>query len=376
MKLFFEKFRTLRVLIALLLSYSLFFPALALARKQVLPLALPFCFLLPEKNARASVCAHKSVQNIVKQYAELCGVHVIPEFLSWGDDHSEDPETLKAQATEACNLERAYPWAKRGAIQVFTTDDSIPTAQCKKGPDDKRRAKGCSNLCPGGAPGFSTVSGADCSPDISIHESGHSNCCGSQCHNEGDDECEPKPQPAGCNLCVQAKGPIQVFIAHQMAYGAGIAIHESSQGAVDANCQLLPPACESIRQGASPNPNKEYVYDPNEQYKIKETKTRRLPSGMKSIFRENGTDVIPLVKGVGDPKENKTPNLKANNPATVEDLKDANPRRPANTQSTGKNTVNTDPQESEERTTYTPDEMPERTSPKSPVKPPRRPVSP
>lgn len=341
MKLFFEKFRPSRVLIAFLTSYSLFFPALAFAQKQMLPLAKPYCFLLPKKNAFAHDCAHKSVQNIVSQYARG-GVQVIPIFRWWGNDHSEDPSALEAQAIEACNLDNAYPWAKgKGSVQVFTTNDDIPTRMCKKGPKEPPAA-GCSNLCPAGSPSFSTVSGTSCSADVSIHESGHSNCCGSHCHNQDDKKCEPNRVDGGCGLCLQGGADSSFYLS------AKIYLADGNTG---TNCRLTEDALASIRQGAAQNPG--YLYDPNQEYKIRGKQK-------DSIYNKKTGKIRKLEKGVGDPPTEGANNLAGNVPATDEDLKEANPRRKIPQQSGSRTPASGDAdREGGERTTYTEEQMKE-----------------
>lgn len=330
MKLFFKN--------NLLLLASTFFWSLSLfSETQTIPLAKPYCFLLPSKNAFALECAHKSVQNIVSQYAR-CGVHVVPEFRWWGNDHSENPKKLKEQATEACNLEKAFPWAQgAGSIQVFTTNQSIPTQMCKKGPDDNRIASGCSDLCPNGGPSFSTVSGVGCSADISIHESGHSNCCGPKCHNEESKECRPEPIPGGCGLCLKG--------GTQNARAIFKEIYSADGGAVGAGCQLTEAACAAIRQGAVKNPG--YVYDPQKEYKIRGKQ-------LKSIYGKNG--IKKLLKGVGDPPSEGSNNLAGNVPPSQEDLKEANPRRKIPLGGGGRNAASTNSNSNEAegtgRTTY------------------------
>jgi len=342
MKLFFEKFRPLRVLIAFLTSYSLFFPALALGQKQMLPLAKPYCFLLPKKNAFAHDCAHKSVQNIVSQYARG-GVQVIPIFRWWGNDHSEDPSALEAQAIEACNLDNAYPWAKgKGSVQVFTSNDVIPSLMCGKDPV-KDPAAGCSNLCPAGTPSFSTVSGTSCSAGVSIHESGHSNCCGSHCHNEGDQKCKPNPVDGGCGLCLKGGADSSFYLS------AKIYLADNAKGG--DSCQLTEAALASIRQGAAENPG--YLYDPNQEYKIRGKQT-------DSIYNKKTGRIRKLEKGVGDPPAEGANNLAGNVPATDEDLKEANPRRKipqqsgSRTPASGRGSEDTD---GKNRKSYTQDQI-------------------
>ncbi|MFM8269408.1 MAG: hypothetical protein ACKN9V_04395, partial [Pseudomonadota bacterium] len=64
-----------------------------------LPLAKPYCFLLP-KSSPALQCAMESVKLIVEEYAKA-DVHVVPLFRWWGDDYSDDPNTLEQQAQQA-----------------------------------------------------------------------------------------------------------------------------------------------------------------------------------------------------------------------------------------------------------------------------------
>lgn len=246
-----------------------------------LTLAKPYCFLLP-KSSPALQCAMESVKLIVDEYAKA-DVHVVPLFRWWGDDYSNDPNTLEQQAQQACNLQKAFPWMKggnqTGSIQVFTRDP-IPTLQCKqKYPEDP--VSGCSNLCPSGSPSFSTVSEAQCSAGTALHESGHSNCCAAQCKNQGD--CKPFPGiDAGCGLCLEGGG--------QSAFSTYLKRMYASQGPKE--CKLTAAALESIRAGASPNPG--YLYNPSTNYK---------PRGKKldSIFGKKG--VKKLYRGLGDPAD-------------------------------------------------------------------------
>jgi hypothetical protein len=243
-----------------------------------LKLAKPYCFLLP-KGSPAAQCAMESVKLIVEEYAKA-DVHVIPVFRWWGDDYSDDPGTLEKQAIEACNLQAAFPWIEGGnkvaSIQAFVRHP-IPSIQCGKDPV-KDPVSGCSNLCPNGSPSFSTVSEQECSAGTALHESGHSNCCASQCKNKGD--CQPKPEiDAGCGLCLQGGGS-QASLDRLKQLLASNSPKE---------CNLTAAALESIRAGASQNPG--YVYNPNKQYK---------PRGKKldSIFGKKG--VKKLLRGVGD----------------------------------------------------------------------------
>jgi len=243
-----------------------------------LKFAKPYCFLLP-KGSPAAQCAMESVKLIVEEYAKA-DVHVIPVFRWWGDDYSDDPGTLETQAIEACNLQAAFPWIEGGnkvaSIQAFVRHP-IPSIQCGKDPV-KDPVSGCSNLCPNGSPSFSTVSEQECSAGTALHESGHSNCCASQCKNQGD--CQPKPEiEAGCGLCLQGGGS-QASLDRIKQLLASNAPKE---------CNLTAAALESIRAGASQNPG--YVYNPNKQYK---------PRGKKldSIFGKKG--VKKLLRGVGD----------------------------------------------------------------------------
>ncbi len=246
-----------------------------------LKLAKPYCFLLP-KGSPAAQCAMESVKLIVEEYAKA-DVHVIPVFRWWGDDYSDDPGTLEKQAIEACNLQAAFPWIEGGnkvaSIQAFVRHP-IPSIQCGKDPV-KDPVSGCSNLCPNGSPSFSTVSEQECSAGTALHESGHSNCCASQCKNKGD--CQPKPEiDAGCGLCLQGGGS-QASLERLKQLLASNSPKE---------CNLTAAALESIRAGASRNPG--YLYNPNKQYK---------PRGKKldSIFGKKG--VKKLLRGVGDKAE-------------------------------------------------------------------------
>lgn len=329
MKLFFKN--------NLLLLASTFFWSLSLfSETQTIPLAKPYCFLLPSKNAFALECAHKSVQNIVSQYAR-CGVHVVPEFRWWGNDHSEDPGALENQASEACNLAKAFPWAKgAGSIQVFTANDSIPSRMCGQDPV-KDPVAGCSNLCPSGTPSFSTVSGTSCSPGVSIHESGHSNCCGSHCHNEGSAECQPNSIDGGCGLCLKG-GATNALLLFEKPFLA-------SKAKGGDSCQITEAACAAIRQGAVKNPG--YIYDPQKEYKIRGKQ-------LKSIYGKNG--IKKLLKGVGDPPSEGSNNLAGNVPPSQEDLKEANPRRKIPLGDGGRNAASTNSSSNEAegtgRTTY------------------------
>ena len=246
-----------------------------------LPLAKPYCFLLP-KDSPALECAMASVKRIVDVYAQA-DVHVIPVFRWWGNDYSDDPGTLEQQATAACNLEKAFPWLEGGnkvaSIQAFVRHP-IPSYQCGKDPV-KDPVSGCSNLCPSGSPSFSTVSEQQCSADVALHESGHSNCCAAQCKNQGD--CQPKPEiDGGCGLCVMGGASaaslktFQRFLASQTPAGS-------------SGCMLTSASLASIRAGASKNPG--YVYNPNTTYK---------PRGKKldSIYGRRG--IKKLLRGLGD----------------------------------------------------------------------------
>lgn len=246
-----------------------------------LPLAKPYCFLLP-KDSPALECAMASVKRIVDVYAQA-DVHVIPVFRWWGNDYSDDPGTLEQQATAACNLEKAFPWLEGGnkvaSIQAFVRHP-IPSYQCGKDPV-KDPVSGCSNLCPSGSPSFSTVSEQQCSADVALHESGHSNCCAAQCKNQGD--CQPKPEiDGGCGLCVMGGASaaslqnFHRFLASQTPSGS-------------SGCMLTSAALASIRAGASKNPG--YVYNPNTTYK---------PRGKKldSIYGRRG--IKKLLRGLGD----------------------------------------------------------------------------
>jgi len=338
MKLFFTTFQTWGILSSFFLLIS---PRLSLAETQKLPLAKPYCFLLPKKNAFALDCAHKSVQNIKSQYAGG-GVEVIPIFRWWGNDHSEDPSALEAQAIEACNLDNAYPWARgKGSVQIFTANDDLPTRMCGKGPNEPPAA-GCSNLCPGGGPSFSMVSGTSCSPGVSIHESGHSNCCGSHCHNEGDEKCQPNSVDGGCGLCLNGGGQQASFLATK--------IYLADQAKGGDSCQLTGAALASIRQGAAPNPG--YLYDPNKVYEIRGKQN-------DSIYNKKG-QIRKLEKGVGDPPVEGANNLAGNVPATDEDLKEANTRRNIRLQSGSRTPASregTQEPEGKERRSYTEEQI-------------------
>jgi len=326
---------------SIFLGVLLFSPTLLHAKKEMLPLAKPYCFLLPPKNSFALECAKKSVKNIVDQYARG-GVHVYPVFRWWGNDHSEDPSALNKEAQAACNLEKAFPWAKgTGSIQVFTSDDTIPSKMCGKDPV-KDPAAGCSDLCPTG-PSFSTVSGTNCGPGVSIHESGHSNCCGSHCHNEGSPECEPNSIDGGCGLCLKGGGQ-NAFLRKLSQYAANNAKGGDS-------CQLTEAALASIRQGAVKNPG--HIYDSEATYEIE---GKQLTS-----IRGKDKQIKKLEKGVGDPPGKGSNNLAADVPASQQDLKEANPRRQAPPRSTGREAASIQ-QEQEEpegsgRTYYTPEEL-------------------
>lgn len=240
--------------------------------------AKPYCFLLP-KGSPAVQCAMESVKNIVEQYAKA-DVHVIPVFRWWGDDYPDDPDALETVASQACNLQKAFPWMEgknAGSIQAFVRDP-IPTVQCGRPPEDP--VAGCSSLCPSGSPSFSTVSEDKCSKDVSIHESGHSNCCATQCKNTEDCPPPEKGVDGGCGLCLPKGGDNAKFQNIKKYLG-------NFSGA--SGCQLTPAALDSIRAGASKNPG--YVYDPDRKYKPRGKKLR-------SVYGKKG--VKKLLKGLGD----------------------------------------------------------------------------
>ena len=253
---------------------------------EMLPLWKPYCFLLP-KSSPALKCAMESVKNIVDQYAKA-GVVVKPIFRYWGDDYSDDPNTLEQQAIQACNLQNAFPTLEgnnKGSIQAFVREP-IPSVQCGIDVSKESPAAGCSNLCPGGTPSFSTVSESSCSADVAIHESGHSNCCARQCKNTEDCPPPDKGDDGGCGLCLP-KGAafipkkFRIFLAGENGITTG------------GSCQLTPAALESIRAGASRNPG----------YTYKKNKKEYKPRGkfIQSIYGKSG--IRKLLKGKGDPPE-------------------------------------------------------------------------
>jgi hypothetical protein len=249
-----------------------------------LSLAKPYCFLLP-KGSPAVQCAMESVKLIVEEYAKA-DIHVIPIFRWWGNDYSNDPNTLEQQAVEACNLQAAFPWLEGGnkvaSIQAFVREP-IPSVQCGKDPE-KDPVAGCSNLCPNGSPSFSTVSEQKCSAGVALHESGHSNCCAAQCKNQGD--CKPPPgTDAGCGLCLETGGMLE---ASKIRLKRIFAAEDKES---PSSCNLTAAALESIRAGASRNPG--YLYTPKEKYKPRGKK-------IKSIFSKKTGRVKKLKRGVGD----------------------------------------------------------------------------
>jgi len=290
-----------------------------------LSLAKPYCFLLP-KSSPALECAKASVKAIVEEYARA-DVQVIPVFRWWGDDYPRSPGALEQAAVEACNLEKAFPWtgggSKAGSVQAFV-EHAIPNAQCGIRPPKPLDAAGCSNLCPGGGPSFSTVSQDKCSPGVSVHESGHSNCCGSQCKNEG--TCGKNEIPGGCGLCLPGGG--------QNVFFRKFPIYLANKFDGSKACTLSAAALESIRQGAAPNPG--YRFNLKKEYR---------PLGKKydSIYGKNG--IRKLLKGIGEVTQAP--------PKNVHEQNRGEGRKPATSDNSG------DSRRSKLKnpTTYTPDQI-------------------
>lgn len=258
---------------------------LAIARKNILPLAKPYCFLLPSDiTPEGEKCAQESVNAMVKEY-EKAGVQLVVSFAWWGSNYSTNPDKLREQATEACDLKNRNPWMtgkNSGSIQVFTKH-SVPNDQCKIPPEEVQKTggvAGCSSLCEPGKPSFSTVSQDQCGPSVSIHESGHSNCCDRACHNEEDCSIPQPDEKAGCGLCMK-----QALNWPKNQFYAG-------KEAPEGSCSFTPNAQASLRAGASANPG--FSYDPNRTY---------TPEGsreIRTIFMPKTTQVAKISFGSSD----------------------------------------------------------------------------
>lgn len=237
-----------------LLASSIFnFLAFAEGRSSSENLFMPYCFLVPIDSSPETIeCAEKSVAAIKAEYAKA-GVHVKAELHWWGAEYSRDPSALRQEATEACNLEEAFgkviKGTNPGSIQVFV-DEPIPAKQCGE-EDPKNPGKGpagCSSFCDGSSPSFSTVSNKRCSPSVSVHESGHSNCCARKCENK--DKC-PTPESGddgGCELCLRKGGESARFSVRSL-FSAN-----EDQALKGESCTLTGHAHASIAAGASQNP--------------------------------------------------------------------------------------------------------------------------
>ena len=243
-------------------------------KKNILPLAKPYCFLLPSDSS-AEQCARESVNAMVKEYARA-GVQLVPYFAWWGSNYPKDPEQLKQAATQACDLQTRNPWMtgkNAGSIQVFTKHE-VPNRQCNIPPKEYQNGggvAGCSSLCESGQPSFSTVSEDQCSSSVSIHESGHSNCCDRACLNVDDCSFPPDDQ-AGCGLCMK-----QAFMSPDQFEWKKFYANTKDIG---GSCSFTSDALASIRAGASPNPG--FPYDPKRTYE---------PAGKRdnpTIFNKNG----------------------------------------------------------------------------------------
>jgi len=252
-------------------------------------LFMPYCFLVPVDSSQETIeCAEKSVAAIKAEYAKA-GVHVKAELHWWGAEYSRDPSALRQEATEACNLEEAFGkvinGTNPGSIQVFV-DEPIPAKQCgEEDPKDPGKGpSGCSSLCDGSSPSFSTVSNKRCSPSVAVHESGHSNCCARKCENK--DKC-PTPESGddgGCGLCLRNGGE-SAWIFKTSLFSAN-----EDQALKGESCTLTGHAHASIAAGASQNPGYNDILPPKLGPKPKEVRIRRNGQVIKLLGKWNAPD--------------------------------------------------------------------------------------
>lgn len=203
------------------------------------PLWMPFCFL--NDPAQDPTTINQNMKQVVDEYGQ-CGIAVEPFAFTIAPGYpTGNLEELNNLARQACDFNKAF--GVRGAIQIGVADASLPARMCQE-----PGAQGCSTLCERLSVSL-IAPGAG--PQTAVHESLHSNCCGRLCVNAGQGT-----QGVGYDIdVVKNEGPIKWYQAENPA------VPPKSQ-AKRAEPQLSEEACNSLREGASPNDGT-HRWDPN-----------------------------------------------------------------------------------------------------------------
>jgi hypothetical protein len=197
---------------------------------RIMPYGLHYCFFVDPSTSEDKV--DRKVRLIVDRYA-TCGVAVQPHVFTMTGNYSRDPQQLGEQARAACPIGNRY--GERGAVQVDVDSQTTAQQMC-----NDPGASGCSSLCE--RISFSVV-GPGAPAGLGLHESGHSNCCGSFCVNAGEGTRPAGSGNLGLDLVTWREAPRET---NRYWAAEGDNLGEGTFN--DA-------ACASIRAGASTNPD-------------------------------------------------------------------------------------------------------------------------
>jgi hypothetical protein len=207
-------------------------------RARTTALWMPMCFLVDPSHDPTTI--NQNIKRLVDEYGQ-CGIAVEPFAFTIAPGYPQDVQQMNNLARQACDFDRAF--TVRGAIQVAVNSPQIPQAMCRD-----TTVTGCSTLCERLSVSYIAPGSG---PDIAVHESLHSNCCGRLCVNNGEGT-----QNIGYGIdLVFNQTPAKIF------HGEPANTPKLSD-AKPENGGLNPEACASLQQGASPNDGT-HRWDPN-----------------------------------------------------------------------------------------------------------------
>ncbi len=208
-------------------------------RARTTPLWMPMCFLFDPSHDPTTV--NKNMKKLVDEYGR-CGIAVEPFAFTVQEGYPQDVQQLNGLVRQACDFDRAF--GVRGAIQMGVNSAQIPQTMCRE-----PGVQGCSTLCERLSVSY-LAPGAG--PETAVHESLHSNCCGRLCVNAGEGT-----QNIGYGIdLVDNRTVIQNWVQAEPAQKPDLANAKEEEQELDQE------ACNSLRQGASPNDGT-HRYDPN-----------------------------------------------------------------------------------------------------------------
>lgn len=202
--------------------------------RAVMPsLWLPMCFLFdPSVDA---VRANEKIQGMAAAYAD-CGIALEPYAFTIKSNYPDDSALVGGLAMLACPLN--YVFSVRAAIQIEPRSSLLAKQMCQD-----PAADGCSTLC---LPLSLSIVKPNAGPQLGLHESMHSNCCGAVCVNQG----EGGGIPAGPGVELASVSTTKKFQA---------AVAVKSREAI-----ITKEGCQALRAGASPN-GVTHWYDPDKK---------------------------------------------------------------------------------------------------------------